>query len=329
MVKGLSDSSKEGSFPLALSNDVLVVIIRTRRNMIVRAQVWGSKLCFSPCLVETRRCLTLDCRRIILPQRSLKNLRWLIRNRSRIFDDHVTETMITLASRLLYLLVKISSFDRVQESPCLCIRCFQFGHWAISCPLVSSHTHRQSERNAGVISQYSADNETSHPGLDDNDNKQIAARLMACTSSKQCLDSSNEYQKSTSLNSENDLKDKQNFPPCNLVDARSAVVPEEMFHAIRKLRMSRADILRWMSSNESLPHLNGLFLRLQLAKLEGGLGGTGYYVAGITGDTAETIRCKSKTSILVDVGGIKSSVGSRYVSNHDFWRTRSRLGGSK
>ncbi|KAL0457078.1 UNVERIFIED_CONTAM: hypothetical protein Slati_1047000 [Sesamum latifolium] len=223
------------------------------------------------------------------------------------------------------LLVKISSFDRVQESPCLCIRCFQFGHWAISCPLVSSHRHRQSEQDAGVISQYTAyclqlcaDNETSHPGPEDDDNKQVAARLMACSSSKPCPDSSNEYQKSTTLNSENDLKDKQNFPPCNFINARIEVVTEEMFHAIRKLRMSRADILRWMSSNVSLPHLNGLFLRLRLTKLEAGLGGTGYYVARITGDTAATLHCKSKNSIFVDVGGIKSSVGSRYVSNHDF-----------
>ncbi|KAL0414398.1 UNVERIFIED_CONTAM: hypothetical protein Sradi_1641500 [Sesamum radiatum] len=223
------------------------------------------------------------------------------------------------------LLVKISSFDRVQIS-LLCIRCFQFGHWAISCPLVSSHRHRQSEQDAGVISRYSAyclqlcaDNETSHPGPDDDDNKQVAARLMACSSSsKPCLDSSNEYQRNTALNSENDLKDKQNFPPCNFINARSAVVPDEMFHAISKLRMSRANILRWMSSNVSLPHLNGFFLRLRLTKLEAGLSGTGYYVARITGDTAATTHCKSKNSIFVDVGGIKSSVGSRYVSNHDF-----------
>ncbi|KAL0348951.1 UNVERIFIED_CONTAM: hypothetical protein Sangu_1122900 [Sesamum angustifolium] len=216
------------------------------------------------------------------------------------------------------LLVKTSSFDRVQESPCFCIRCFQFGHWAISCPLVSS-------RNSGVISRYSAcylqlcaDNEASHPGRDNDDNKQVAARLMACSSSKSCLDSPNEYQKSTALNSENDLKDKQSFPPYNFINAQSAVVPEEMFQAIRKLRMSRADILRWMSSDVSLPHLNGFFLRLRLTKLEAGLGGTGYYVARITGYTAATIHCKSKNSIFVDVAGIKSSVGSRYVSNHDF-----------
>ncbi|KAL0388478.1 UNVERIFIED_CONTAM: hypothetical protein Sradi_2729600 [Sesamum radiatum] len=216
------------------------------------------------------------------------------------------------------LLVKTCSFDRVQESPCFCIRCFQFGHWAISCPLVSS-------RNSGVISRYSAcylqlcsDNEASHPGRDIDDNKQVAARLMACSSSKSCLDSPNEYQKSTALNSENDLKDKQSFPPYNFINAQSAVVPEEMFQAIRKLRMSRADILRWMSSDVSLPHLNGFFLRLRLTKLEAGLGGTGYYVARITGETAATIHCKSKNSIFVDVAGIKSSVGSRYVSNHDF-----------
>ncbi|KAL0376724.1 UNVERIFIED_CONTAM: hypothetical protein Scaly_0790000 [Sesamum calycinum] len=169
-----------------------------------------------------------------------------------------------------------------------------------------------------AFSSLCADNEASHPGRDIDDNKQVAARLMACSSSKSCLDSPNEYQKSTALNSENDLKDKQSFPPYNFINAQSAVVPEEMFQAIRKLRMSRADILRWMSSDVSLPHLNGFFLRLRLTKLEAGLGGTGYYVARITGETAATIHCKSKNSIFVDVAGIKSSVGSRYVSNHDF-----------
>lgn len=57
---------------------------------------------------------------------------------------------------------------------------------------------------------------------------------------------------------------------------------------------------------------------MRLGKLEAGLGGTSYYVACITGDAREHNSCESKKSILVDVGGIRSSVGSQYVSNHDF-----------
>ncbi|KAK6138727.1 hypothetical protein DH2020_027532 [Rehmannia glutinosa] len=154
-------------------------------------------------------------------------------------------------------LVKISSFERLEESPCLCITCFQFGHWAISCPLVSSRKR---------------------------------------------LSTSNGFQKSSASNSEYYLDDEPKFLPCNFViNAQNAVAQEEMFRAIRKLRLSRADVLRWMNSNVSFSHLIGFFLRLRLRKLEDGLEGTAYYVGRIT-----------------DVEGIKSSVGSQYVSNHDF-----------
>ncbi|KAL3649073.1 hypothetical protein CASFOL_005476 [Castilleja foliolosa] len=153
------------------------------------------------------------------------------------------------------LLVKVGSFEGVDEkSPCLCIRCFQFGHWAISCP---------------------------------SGKADVARKVM----------------------------DSTKFAPCNFVNTQNT---DEMFCAIRKLRLSRTDILRWMNSNVSLLHLNGFFLRLRLRKLEAGLGGTGYYVARITEDTVQNLYCDSNKSILVDVGGIKSSVGSRYVSNNDF-----------
>lgn len=37
----------------------------------------------------------------------------------------------------------------------------------------------------------------------------------------------------------------------------------------------------------------------------------------IIGDTRENIGC-TKKSVLVDVGGIKSSIGSQYISNDEF-----------
>lgn len=42
-------------------------------------------------------------------------------------------------------------------------------------------------------------------------------------------------------------------------------------------------MIRWMNSDVPLSHLNGFFLRLRVGKLEGGLEGTTYYVACITG----------------------------------------------
>ncbi|CDP21989.1 unnamed protein product [Coffea canephora] len=84
---------------------------------------------------------------------------------------------------------------------------------------------------------------------------------------------------------------------------------------------------RWINSDVSLLHLEGLFLRLRLGKWEVGLGGTGYYVACIT---------DCKTSISVSVGGIKCSVGSQYVSNQGFledelkvWWSRTLRNGGK
>ncbi|KAL1561804.1 hypothetical protein AAHA92_04464 [Salvia divinorum] len=82
----------------------------------------------------------------------------------------------------------------------------------------------------------------------------------------------------------------------------------QMFEAIRNLRLSRADVVRWLDSEAPLRDLEGFFVRLRLA----GLGGGSYYVGCITGEST------SKKSILVDVGGIKSSIATQYVSNHEF-----------
>ncbi|GER56162.1 zinc knuckle (CCHC-type) family protein [Striga asiatica] len=105
---------------------------------------------------------------------------------------------------------------------------------------------------------------------------------------------------------------------CDFSNAENEVGEKEVFRAVRKLRLSRAEIIRWMNSDVSLSNLNGFFLRLRLQKLEARLEGSGYYVARITEDTEGNICCSSKKPILVDFGGFKSYVESPYVSNHDF-----------
>ncbi|XP_073278524.1 uncharacterized protein [Primulina huaijiensis] len=179
------------------------------------------------------------------------------------------------------LLVKTSSHDMIEESNSLCIRCFQFDHWAISCPSGLENKHCRSEKHASGINP-----------------KEII----------------------TTSHSESEFKENRgrSFPFLSLVTSKNNDAPAEIFHAIRKLRLSRVDFLRWMDSHVSLTHLNGFFLRLRLAKLESGLGGTGYCVACIIGDTRENIPCRSKKSVLVDVGGIISSIGSQYISNDEF-----------
>lgn len=151
------------------------------------------------------------------------------------------------------LLLNISSFNRVDKSPCLCIRCFQLDHWAISCPSAPSQENRRSKQNAGAVKRQS----TSHlqPSADDHKNK-FAVEVdcsrkpasgsfpnfltwnMKGLSSKR-LSTSNEFQKSTLSNAGNHLKEKQVFQPC------IAVPHEDMFHVIRRLRLSRSDILRY------------------------------------------------------------------------------------
>ncbi|XP_073146782.1 uncharacterized protein [Henckelia pumila] len=187
----------------------------------------------------------------------------------------VTETEIE------ELLVKTSSYDMIEKSSSLCIRCFQFDHWANSCPLGLANKLCRSEKHASGINP-----------------KEIII----------------------TSHSENEFKENRgrDFPFLSMVTSKNNDAPAEIFHAIRKLRLSRVNILRWTDSHVSFTHLNGFFLRLRLAKLESGLGGTGYCVACIIGDTRENIVCRPEKSLLVDIGGIKSSIGSQYISNDDF-----------
>ncbi|EYU32519.1 hypothetical protein MIMGU_mgv1a004371mg [Erythranthe guttata] len=116
---------------------------------------------------------------------------------------------------------------------------------------------------------------------------------------------------STPSNLANNVEDNRN-------SQNNTAVSSKVFHAIRNLRLTRADILRWMNSGVSLSHLSGFFLRLRLGNVEAGQEGGSYYVACITGDGREHKGSRSKKSVLVDVGGIISSVESQYVSNQEF-----------
>ncbi|XP_019191401.1 PREDICTED: uncharacterized protein LOC109185885 isoform X2 [Ipomoea nil] len=62
-------------------------------------------------------------------------------------------------------------------------------------------------------------------------------------------------------------------------------LPKGAFDAIRRIRVSRGTILKWMNSKSSLSHLDGFFLRLRIGKQEAELGRTGYYVARISVST--------------------------------------------
>ncbi|XP_024996936.1 uncharacterized protein LOC112529772 [Cynara cardunculus var. scolymus] len=94
--------------------------------------------------------------------------------------------------------------------------------------------------------------------------------------------------------------------------------PKGMFDTIRRLRLSRTDIMKWTNSRLSVAHLDGFFVRLRLAKWEEGAGGSRYYVACVTGLRGETPLKGFKQSIRVKVGRLECFVESQYVSNCDF-----------
>ncbi|KAL4590323.1 hypothetical protein LXL04_003251 [Taraxacum kok-saghyz] len=92
-------------------------------------------------------------------------------------------------------------------------------------------------------------------------------------------------------------------------------IPKGMFDTIRRLRLSRTDILKWMNSCLPLTNIDGYFIRLRLAKWEEGVGEAGYYVACITDENPSK---GAKKPIRVNIGGVECLVESRYISNCDF-----------
>ncbi|KAJ4722604.1 Zinc finger, CCHC-type [Melia azedarach] len=255
------------------------------------------------------------------------------------------------------LLKNINSYDGAEELPCLCIRCFQLNHWAVSCPNASSGDQNQLDRNefSPIEMQLHRRNEESAKLLDGNKclaqaasihnvcdennstdleinhqlNQVASSDRMICsaTSVKDYIASGSEEKK---------LKGTQTTPFGIFIHRHVSEVPRQIFDFIKRLRLSRTDILKWINSRMSLAQLNGFFLRLRMGKWEEGLGGTGYYVACITGAQRESSQQNSKNSISVNVGGIKCLVESQYISNHDFledelmaWWSATAKGGGK
>ncbi|GMP77293.1 hypothetical protein CsSME_00033603 [Camellia sinensis var. sinensis] len=221
------------------------------------------------------------------------------------------------------LIGNISSSDGADDSPCLCIKCFKLDHWAISCPMASMTKQHQSECDADLGIHFSASkmllmkgNER-YPGM--LETKQSHSQIVAMHTSCDGKNSRVAIDKNiASCSGDNVLEEKRVASLCNLVDTKFSDIPKGVFDAIRMLRLSRMDILKWMNSNTSLLDLNGFFLRLRLGKWEEGLGGTGYYVACITGEQRENPPQGSKKAISVKVGGIRCLVESQYISNQDF-----------
>ncbi|KAK4801484.1 hypothetical protein SAY86_021971 [Trapa natans] len=218
-----------------------------------------------------------------------------------------TEAMASVFARRLDALKSIiQSSDLKDDSSratATCFFCGRQGHHLQSCPKITEHELEDILRN---IKSYDTAGTCTGDGI--------------LSGSKQVVRNSNEN--ATALSG--DLEKWQ-----------VSEVQKGIFSAIQALRLSRTDILKWLDSPISQSQLDGFFLRLRLGKWEEGLGGTGYYVACITGMQKKTLVNNSKSPISVNVGGIKCLVQSQYISNHDFleeelmawWCTTSRSGG--
>ncbi|XP_048333265.2 uncharacterized protein LOC107422836 isoform X2 [Ziziphus jujuba] len=241
------------------------------------------------------------------------------------------------------LMRNLNMYSEAEELPSLCIRCFQHSHWAVSCPMASSRARLRLKSNASLDNQFSPCQLQPNAGNEENAIVQIGRenQFQAASAANTSCDGeiqtgfvwkmnemvvSKEKRSCTSSDKnqialgsgENKFKENQIMPLSNIVNTQNLDVPRGLFDAVKRLRLSRTDILKWMNSNMSLSHLNGFFLRLRLGKWEEGLGGTGYYVACITGTQRESKPQDGKISVSVNVGGIRCSVESQYVSNHDF-----------
>lgn len=130
-------------------------------------------------------------------------------------------------------------------------------------------------------------------------------------------------------------KDKGVVKHISLYEKVTKEVPKGMFETIRRLRLSRTDIMKWTNSRLSVSHLDGFFVRLRLAKWEEGAGGSRYDVACVTGLQGENPLKGLKQRIRVKVGGVECLVESQCVSNCDFledeliawWQKTSKSGG--
>ncbi|KAJ6689295.1 hypothetical protein OIU85_005674 [Salix viminalis] len=268
-----------------------------------------------------------------------------------IKGHHVRDCPEIIDSELADILRNANSFNGAKEFPCVCIRCFQSNHWAVACPGASSRTRHQAGYGTSLVQECSPNkillnprNEDDAKQSDGKDSQLQAAdsptvcsgKLYEASASGKTNMNMKPFEKDTASSSGGKkLKENPVMPLSNFITRQISDVPNGIFDAVKRLRLSRTIILKWTNSHTPPSHLDGFFLRLRLGKWEQGLGGAGYYVACITGVQSQRSKQKFKNSIAVTVGGVKCLVESQYISNHDFtenelmswWRATLKDGG--
>ncbi|CAL9081114.1 unnamed protein product [Musa textilis] len=237
----------------------------------------------------------------------------------------------------------LDSYDGKDMSSQLCIQCFQVNHWAISCPHASLKTKNTSNSSFSVahescnvregkhdsrVNLWSRDKNKQHanksklPEREDSrmdaqtvNYKSICANRVASPTANAFKDYRAEnmvnMDQQASCSSENESRKNQITPFYKSIATDVSSEQHEIFKAIRRLRLSRTDVIRWMKSANLSYILEGFFIRLRLGKWEKGLGGTGYQVARI-------ISAGRKNCLSVSIGHLECSVECCFVSNHDY-----------
>ncbi|XP_056176774.1 uncharacterized protein LOC115677660 isoform X3 [Syzygium oleosum] len=219
------------------------------------------------------------------------------------------------------LLRTAKSYQVVEEMPPLCIRCYQLNHWAVTCPNVVSKLMPPEDciyvvnNRCSDIAQLQNKQMYQKSNLIDSSNGNL--KLKELSTSGKDIPIPSWIRKCSALSPfQNQLKDNVITTTGNFGEWHISDVPKAIFDSIKMLQLSRTSILKWMSARTSPVHLDGFFLRLRLGKWEEGLGGTGYYVACITGMQRD--KSSGRNPIAVNIGGVKCLVESQYISNHDF-----------
>ncbi|XP_057450218.1 uncharacterized protein LOC130741356 isoform X3 [Lotus japonicus] len=162
----------------------------------------------------------------------------------------------------------MNSYGELEGSPCICIKCFQTNHWAISCPTsISKRKHEWEVKplvndcilsgehlipsiegssrflsgKAGLILSGGTINDGSDHQANQNINlkrklNEKTTFKIGCSASfkKQCSSSSEE----------NKFKGNPITSPSRLTGRQISHIPKGIFDAVKKLRLSRTDILR-------------------------------------------------------------------------------------
>ncbi|XP_019422004.1 PREDICTED: uncharacterized protein LOC109331759 isoform X2 [Lupinus angustifolius] len=236
----------------------------------------------------------------------------------------------------------ISLHGELEELPCICIKCFQPNHWAISCHASTStrkqklevnalfnyripsgeHISPSNERSTRLLTSEEDQILSGSCNIDGTDHKE-ERNLNLRPKSKQAVTSKvgryASLKKYCSASSEeNKFKEDPGTSPSKLAERQVSQVPQRISDAVKRLRLSRTDILKWINANGSISQLDGFYLRLRLGKWEEGLRGTGYHVASINEAERQSSEQSTTKSLSVHVRGIKYMLESRYISNHDF-----------